>query len=183
VIDWAARRGGDGAGVALMKYIGQQTGALLAIGGSTETLRILPHIRFRPAGAASGYVRTLHPLRRLHGSANPAWKLPFRFARSVAWTLTAPSAHRCEWQARRLELEDVGNIASAVPAPTRGMAVTGRSVDLFRYMLSCPIVPMSLYAVERLATSEATSCSPQRPVKFASPTAGWHPMILPSGVP
>jgi hypothetical protein len=54
VIDWAARRGGDGAGVALMKYIGQQTGALLAIGGSTETLRILSHIGVRPAGAASG---------------------------------------------------------------------------------------------------------------------------------
>jgi hypothetical protein len=58
VIDWAARPGTVGAGVALMKHIGQQAQALLAIGGSAQTLRILPQIGFRPIGLATGYVRS-----------------------------------------------------------------------------------------------------------------------------
>src|SRR5262245_46530942 len=70
MIDWAARPGEVGAGTALMKYIGRQTQALLAIGGSADTLSILPHIGFRPLGEATGYVRTLFPLRFLRGVKN-----------------------------------------------------------------------------------------------------------------
>jgi hypothetical protein len=36
-----------------------------------------------------------------------------------------------------------------LPVPIREMAVLERSVELFRYMISCPDVPMALYAVER----------------------------------
>ncbi|HEX4388952.1 MAG TPA: hypothetical protein VH109_10035 [Steroidobacteraceae bacterium] len=149
VIDWAARRGEMGAGVALMKHIGQQAGALLAVGGSAATLGILPHIGFRPAGTATGYVRTLFPLRMLRGVVHPTWRLGPRLARSVSWMLAAPRARGAGWQARRLSSDEASHIASVLPRPTEGMAVTGRSVELFRYMLSCPIAPMSLFAVER----------------------------------
>ena len=149
VIDWAARRGELGAGVALMKHIGQQAGALLAIGGSVATLGILPHIGFRPAGTATGYVRPLFPLRMLRGVANPTWRLGPRFARSVCWKLAAPRSRGAEWQARRLASDEADHIAAVLPRASEGMAVTGRSTELFRYMLSCPIVPMTLFAVER----------------------------------
>ena len=149
VIDWMARRGEMGAGGTLMRHIGGLAGALLAIGGSAVTLRILPHMGFRPAGSATGYVRTLFPLRRLVGAGNPAWKLLPRFARSVAWTLAAPSARSSEWQARHLGSDEISHIASVLPRPAPGMTVTGRSVELFRYMLACPIVPIALFAVER----------------------------------
>jgi hypothetical protein len=149
VIDWAARSGAVGAGVALMKHIGQQAQALLAIGGSAQTAQILPQIGFRPLGVATGYVRTLFPMRLLRGETFPVRRLLPRFARSVAWTLAAPSAHSAEWRVHRLADDEVNTIASVFPVPARGMAVLERSAELFRYMLSCPVVPMALYAVER----------------------------------
>jgi hypothetical protein len=149
VIDWAARAGAVGAGVALMKHIGRQAQALLAIGGSAQTLQILPHIGFRPMGVVTGYVRSLSPTRLLRGGVGPAWKLLPRFARSIAWTLAAPSARSAGWQVRRLAAVDVNTIASVFPVPARGMAVLERSVELLRYTLSCPVVPMALFAVEK----------------------------------
>src|SRR2546430_7779187 len=75
-IDWAARPGEAGAGATLMKAIGSQAGALIAIGGSADTPAILPHLGFRAARAATLYVRTLRPLRLLHGARRPPWPGP-----------------------------------------------------------------------------------------------------------
>jgi hypothetical protein len=148
VIDWAALPRAVGAGVALMKHIGQQTQAMLSVGGSAHTRKIQPHIGFRPAGVVTGYVRTLFPMRLRSGSS-PPWKLLPRFARSVAWTLAAPAAHNRDWQVRRLASDEIERVVPVFPAPTRGMAVLERSVELFRYMLSCPVVPMALFGLER----------------------------------
>jgi hypothetical protein len=149
LIDWAARTGAAGAGVALLKHVGQQAQALLAVGGSAQTQQLLPHIGFRAVGVATGYVRTLHPTRLLRNSGTiAARKLLPRFARSVAWTLGAPSARSALWQVRRLGGDDVNRIAGVLPAAARGIAVLERSAQRFRYMLSCPIVPMALFAVE-----------------------------------
>jgi hypothetical protein len=149
MIDWAARGSEPGAGSALMKYIAQQADALLAIGGSADTLRILPYMGFRSAGLVTGYVRTLSPVRLLKAGQIPTMKLLPRLARSVAWTLTAPSSRVTGWEARRLAGEDADDIAGVLPETTDAMGVTQRSVGLFRYLLSCPIAPMALFAVER----------------------------------
>lgn len=149
LIDWVARPGAVGAGVALMKRIAQQVQALLAIGGSAQTQQILPRIGFRAQNRVRGYVRTLHPLRLLRGLTLPPFRVLPRFARSVAWTLAAPSAHSAEWRARRLAGSDVERIASVLPAPVHGMAVLQRSVEQIRYMLTCPIASMALFAVEK----------------------------------
>jgi hypothetical protein len=147
VIDWAAPPKAAGAGVALMKHIGQQTAMLLAIGGSAQTLAILPHIGFRPAGVVTGYVRTLFPIRLLRGNSESGWRVLPRFGRSVAWSLAAPSAG-ADWRSRQIASEDIGTLASVLPVQARGMALLERSVELFRYVLSCPIVPMALFVVE-----------------------------------
>jgi hypothetical protein len=148
VIDWAALPKAAGAGVALMKHIGQQTDMLLAIGGSAQTLALLPYMGFRPAGVVTGYVRTLFPLRLLRGTPGPVWRLIPRFGRSVAWTLAAPSAAD-DWRSRRIASEEIDTLASVFPVHARGMAVLERTTELFRYVLSCPIVPMTLFGVER----------------------------------
>jgi hypothetical protein len=149
MIDWAARPAAAGAGVTLMKHIGQQAQALLAIGGSTDTLRILPQIGFHDVGAATGYVRTLLPWR-LRGAGGAAkWRLLPRLARRVAWTLGAPAARVSDWQARRLGADEVGQLAAVLPAAEAHGSVMSRSVELLRHMLSCPIVPLTLFAVER----------------------------------
>src|SRR6185312_864458 len=56
LIDWAAREGAPGTGISLMKYVGRLADALFAVGGSPETLRIIPHVGFRRCGVVTGYV-------------------------------------------------------------------------------------------------------------------------------
>jgi len=152
VIDWVARRGEIGAGVVLMKHIAQQVGALIAIGGSDDTLRILPHIGFQGIGLATSYVRPLFPLRRLHGNENRDWKTLPRIVRSLAWRAAAPTAVGAGWRTRPVA-DDAGleQLAAVLPTATANLTVLERSVGLFRYMLRCPIVSMQLYALERAA--------------------------------
>jgi hypothetical protein len=148
VIDWAARPGEFGAGTMIMKHIGQQVDSLLAIGGSADTLRILPHIGFRALGTVTGYVRPLFPVRSLHRTEKPSWKSLPRFIRNVAWKLAAPAPGSQGWQAKRiLRAEDLDELASVLPVPT-GATTLLRDVELFRYMLGCPIIPMQLFAVD-----------------------------------
>ena len=147
MIDWAARRGEFGAGVVLMKYLIKNVGSLLSIGGSVETLQILPHVGFRAAGHATAYVRTLFPWRLLQG-AKRNWRLLPRVARSLAWTLTAPSPDRLKWTVRSVPREQLHCLDAVMPRASVDVPVLGRSVDLFSYVLTCPIVPMTLFVVE-----------------------------------
>src|SRR5207253_4667138 len=100
-IDWAARPGEAGAGATLMKAIGSQAGALIAIGGSADTLAILPHLGFRAAGAATLYVRTLRPLRLFDGAGRAPWRALPRFVRGVAGAVAACAPAAPEWRGRR----------------------------------------------------------------------------------
>jgi hypothetical protein len=149
VVDWAARPSAVGAGASLMKYLGQACDALLAIGGSAQTLRLLPHLGFRIRGSATGYVRSLHPTGVLVPSVHPTWKVPPRFLRSVWWNLRAPRGGTDGWQVRRLNADELSRLAAILPGPTSEMAVLERSAELFRYTLECPIAAMSLFAMER----------------------------------
>lgn len=149
MIDWAARRSEPGAGVTLMKHVGSLVDALLGIGGSAATLKIMPLIGYRPYGLVTGYVRPLHPLRLLHGVAEPDWKLLPRMARSAMWCLTAPRPARGEWRARRITAAQVGQIATVLPTRGQGFDLLERTEATVRYALGCPIVPLELYALER----------------------------------
>jgi hypothetical protein len=147
LIDWAARPSATGAGVSLLKYLGQTTDVLLSIGGSAQTLQILPHLGFRPMGAAMCFVRPLHPLRILTPSVHPLSRLLPRLARSMWWKLKAPSGGTEGWEVRRIESSELSQVTSVLPAPSRDLAMFERSEPLFRYMLACPIAPVSLYIV------------------------------------
>lgn len=149
VIDWAARPSATGAGVSLMKYIGQTTDALLAIGGSAQTLQLLPHLGFRSLGAATCYVRPLHASRLLTPSVHPVSRLLPRFVRSMVWELQAPSIGIEGWSVRRLESSELSSVASILPVPRRDMVVFERGEGLFRYALECPIASMELHLLER----------------------------------
>lgn len=143
MIDWAARAG-SGAGVTLLKHIGRMSEALLGIGGGAETRSILPHVGFRPAGAATGYARPLFPLRVLRGGVT--WKWLPRVSRA-AWRRSAPPAVPANWEARRISGDELGQIAAVLPRPGNGLAVMERSLGVFQHMLSCPALTMQLYAL------------------------------------
>ena len=147
LIDWAARATSSGAGAALMKSVRRLTDAMLALGGSQQTLQILPQLGFRPCGAATVYVRTLRPSRILVPSVHSTWRLAPRLVRSALWTMTAPAPRVPGWQTRLLRSEDVGVVNSVLPGPRRDLAILERSEALLRYSLACPIAPMQLYSM------------------------------------
>jgi len=152
VVDWAARPSATGAGVSLLKYIGQSTDALVAVGGSAQTLQLLPHLGFRSLGVATRYVRPVHPVRILTPSVHPLSRLLPRLARSVVWKLQVPADDAVEgWEVRRLESSELARLRSVLPAPTRDLMVFERSEALLRYALDCPVAAMELYMLERCA--------------------------------
>lgn len=149
VVDWVARSSAMGAGVSLMKHLGQAGDALLAIGGSAQTLALLPHLGFRLRGTATGYVRSLHPTAVLAPSVHPTWRVPPRFVRSLWWNLRAPRGGTDGRQVTRVSSDELAGVAAILPRPMSGMAVLERSAELFRYSLACPIAPTSLFTMER----------------------------------
>ena len=149
MIDWAARRDAVGAGVLLMKHVAGMTDFLLGVGGSNHTLKIMPLIGYRPCGTVTGYVRTLSPLRILERPSAARWKVAPRIARSLFWSLSAPRADGAGWQVRRVGIDEAARIAEVLPDRRRGMVLPGRSPELLRHVLACPIVPVELYALEK----------------------------------
>jgi hypothetical protein len=148
LIDWAARPNAAGVGVSLMKHVGRLADALLAVGGSEQTLQILPHLGFRPSGTAEVYVRVLHPLRFLGALGAAPWRLTARFVRRSLWRLSAPVAAPAGWSIRRIASDETRTLTEVLPRANAGMGVLERSEGWFRYMLQCPIVPMELYALK-----------------------------------
>jgi hypothetical protein len=168
-----------------MKHVGRLADALLAVGGSEQTLQILPHIGFRPCGTAEVYVRVLHPLRLLGAFDGPSWKLPARLMRRSVWRLYAPVVAPAGWSVRRIAPEEITNLADVLPRARAGMGVLERSEGWFRYMLHCPIVPMELYALKNqnevcgyflLAFAPGQARIADSWVSTDEPTA-WHALI------
>jgi hypothetical protein len=147
LLDWAARSEAAGVGVSLMKHVGRLADALLSVGGSDQTLQIMPHVGFRPCGTVEGYVRVLHPLRFRDAFEASPWKRTARLARRSLWRLTSPFVEPVGWNIRRIAADEMTALAEALPRGTAGLGVFERSEGLFRYMLHCPIVPMELYAL------------------------------------
>ena len=148
-IDWAARREAVGAGARVMKHLAGMADFLLSVGGSPDTLKIMPLIGYRPSGEVTGYVRTIAPLGILRRPGGPGWKRPPRIARSLIWSVSAPRGALNGWKVRRIDADALESIAAMLAAKRAGLAVLGRSIAQLRFALSCPIVPTELYALER----------------------------------
>jgi hypothetical protein len=149
MFDWAADPAATGAGVSLMKRIGRMADGMLAVGGSSQTRELLPHLGFRPAGEITGYVRAVRPWR-IFGAATPlSARLLARFVRSVVWAASASSRGSDGFRVRRITPRTVAELHAALPAATDEMAVFSRSEASLRHALECPLMPMELHALER----------------------------------
>jgi hypothetical protein len=149
LIDWAARPKELGAGVMLMQHVSRLCDAIFSVGGSAQTLQILPRIGFQSRGCVIGYVRTLHPLHLVKCAWNSGWRVLPRFLRSGMWTMTAPRRSSYGWRAHRIFADQVASVARVLPTSTNDVTVLERSEGLFSYILRCPIAAMEIYAVER----------------------------------
>lgn len=148
VVDWVRHPSALGAGTALMKRIGRTVDALIAIGGSADTLAVLPVLGFRVQDEAIGLARPLRPLRRLTAATHRSWRSLPQFMRSVAWMSSAPASRPTGWKSTPVMPHQLTE--SAVPLPTRraGSPLIGRTVGQLRYLMACPIVRVKLYALE-----------------------------------
>ncbi len=149
MIDWAARREALGAGVVLMKHVGRLTDFLLGVGGSNDTLSIMPRIGYRSWGTVTGYVRTLAPLGILRRPSRSAWKRWPRVARSAFWCLAAPRSDLGDWRVRKVGPEELDCLSAVLPAQRPGLTVFVRTVEALRHVLACPIIPVELFVLER----------------------------------
>lgn len=147
VIDWAASA--PGAGVSLMKYVGRLVDALVATEGSSDTLRVLPIIGFRPCGTIGAYVLPLHPFGYLRDRPNWNVKTPARIARNLLWSLAAPRIDLGPWRARALQGPALPELRGVLPKPRPGAVTMERSLEQLAHILACPIAAVALYAIER----------------------------------
>ena len=148
MIDWAARRDAVGAGVQLMKHVGGLTEFLFGVGGSAQTLKIMPLIGYRPCGAVVGYARPLSSLALLRRPTRARWKLAPRVARSALWRFAARARAVSNFSARRIGLDDLAPIAGVLPSEDGSLPFLERSPGFLRHALACPIAPVELHAVE-----------------------------------
>ncbi len=150
LIDWAARPGVPGAGLTIMRYVAALTDTLVAIGGSEQTLSMLPAIGFRPHSVATHYVRALRPVRGMLAATGLGRRtLPRLVAKGLPATATSRFRIRRGWTSRMVPRAEVRNAGLPLPQPTADLAVLERRPGLFEYALDCPAARMSLHAVER----------------------------------
>lgn len=143
--DWAARVDALGAGVAIMKYAARSADALIAIGGSTQTMRILPHVGFETVGRITLYVRPLRPLSIIAHAQEAGWRILPRAARGWLWSMTAPQLPAVIPEIHQVTVNTLDNTDIDWPAPNRDLTVFNRSSALMRHALTCPRTPMELY--------------------------------------
>jgi hypothetical protein len=139
VIDWAGSRRFPGGGVLMMRKFNEWSDIVMAVGGSPDTLRVLPKAGFEHRGDSAVYARVIRPWRQFRTDPFPrGWKTPLRLARSCLWTVTSRTAPAPRgWSLRELERFDdsVNAILDYVPRDTLQPV---RSAGLLNYMLGCP---------------------------------------------
>jgi hypothetical protein len=139
LIDWAASRTSAGAGVKLLRALALRCDTLFAVGGSADTLEILPKLGYHRICDLRLYARVLRPWRQFRTDPFPRrWKAPLRLARNIIRSSAAmPDAPR-DWSAQRIEMFDSSmqrlfdtRAASAFPC-------SRRTPELMNYYLRCP---------------------------------------------
>jgi hypothetical protein len=148
LIDWAADPKSVGCGVTLLNRIARLVDAVLVVGGSEATQKVLPALGFKTCGDVTNFVRPLRPLRRIAGQT-PSVRLGAQFARSVLWSLQAPWVRTQGWTASRIAPEQLVSQAMRWPRTGEGTAIFERTADIIAYLLKCPVTPMELYSVAK----------------------------------
>jgi hypothetical protein len=145
LIDWAADAKAVGSGVTLLNRIGQLADAVLSVGGSDATLKILPALGFQTRGQVTRFALPVRPFRRIEAHAN--WKLPAKIGRALLWSLQVPSRSTEGWTARQVTLEQVSSSAIPWPNACPGVTQFTRSAELIGYYLRCPATRIECFEV------------------------------------
>lgn len=149
LIDWVARADCPGAGIALLKRVGDMADGVFVAGGSESTQKILPSLGFKQVGTATRFLLPLRLLERFpdifHSSTGAA-----RFVRNLVLAsrrrkVTYPTEG---WYARRLYPHELSAVSFPTPIAQPHLGLFLRSVPVIAYLLRCPAAPAEFYAVE-----------------------------------
>jgi hypothetical protein len=139
VLDWASSA--PGTGVALMNQIGKRADVVLGVGGSEDTLRVLPAMGFKHRGTARIYARVLRPWRQFCTRTFDGSRAIPRLLRNTRWS-RLPLAAATGW-----------TFAPAAPSAFDGGAggypESRHSAGFLEFMLRCPGAAMSFFSLSK----------------------------------
>jgi len=139
LIDWAASRNSVGAGVKLLRSLSSQCDTLFAVGGSSDTRRILPHLGYRHVCDLRLYARVLRPWRQFRSDPFPRrWKAPLRLTRNAIWSLGSMPEVPHDWSDQRINTFDLSAQPLFDARADSAFPCTRRTPELMNYYLRCP---------------------------------------------
>ena len=154
VIDWAADVRAPGAGISLFRKLAALRESALAVGGTEQTLEILPNVGFEHRGNLDIYARVVRPARQVLRQRWRNWKVPLRFARNFCWSLRPYSSHRGHWSAARVQSFDE-TLSPVIESRRRAPWTVGsRSIPVLNYYLRCPVGNVAAFLISRNTNSE-----------------------------
>jgi hypothetical protein len=150
IIDWASNRSFPGAGTRVFNSVLKMLDVVFAVGGSADTLRVLPLIGFQRTQSCSRYLRVIRPLRRMRISGDRSWKAPARAARDLLHIMKPAHSAGAEWSIRRVRRfdETAASIMPLAPGPDDWMPCR-RTPELLNYLLACPAAAVEGYLLFR----------------------------------
>lgn len=148
LIDWAADPKWVGIGVAILNRIAQMVDAVVCVGGSEMTQKVLPAFGFETRGKVTQFALPVRPWRQLREEKR-SLRTAARFARGLLWWSQAPSARTRGWTASRIAPETLASTAIRWPRPVEESALFERTAETMAYFLKCPAASMELYSVAK----------------------------------
>jgi hypothetical protein len=139
LVDWAGSNARLGAGLHIVLKMATLADALISIGGSEATRKIMPRIGFRTVDQQSLYARVLRPWRQFRtrpGAATPreiAREIA-RLTRNTGYSLAGRAATN-GWSLRSVATVDPRLIADSSPGPGPSSL---HGSELVAFMTRCP---------------------------------------------
>jgi hypothetical protein len=146
LIDWAASRSAVGAGVYLLRKIAGLADLLINIGGSQDTLSVLPKLGYKRCGELLQYAQVIRPWLHLRTTPQKNWKVPMKFLRDFTRTLAAEAPVSEGWTAEKLTTFPDA-LRSEINGNSCDSTVSLRTVAQMNHLLNCPAAKFSGYLV------------------------------------
>jgi hypothetical protein len=144
IIDWAANNLAPGGGLLIYRRcLELGGGTLLAIGGSDDTRRIIPKLKwFERKEDLRMYARPLRFWRYRKADSGMARNLG-RMGRNFAWQISARLPKHDDWSCRTVIFPD------RVFMPEGNFVPILRTPEWFAYLLRCPVFSAEFVAIEK----------------------------------
>jgi len=146
LIDWVASRSAVGAGVYLLRKIAGLADLLINVGGSQDTLSVLPKLGYKRCGELQQYARVVRPWLHFRTTPQKNWKVPMKLLRNLTRTLATNAPVPEGWTAEKvtafpdaLEPEINGKVCDST--------MSLRTVAELNHLLTCPAAKFSGYLV------------------------------------